>query len=494
MLQDIKNASKHSFVYSIGNISLKLLGLILIPYYTNEAYLSHEAFGALALLEATMQLASGLFGLALAHGLKRWFWDNKYINKQKEIFFTAFSSLLVIIIPIILLSLLISDNLSLLIFKSKEYELLLKLTLITAGLKVVNGLTLTLLKLQSKSILFAITQFSSLLITLAVIFWGLVYKKMGLDAIWIGYLSGEVFIFIALIYVVIRNIKFKFNFIIILEMFHYGLPLMLTSTAGIILVITDRFMLNSTEGLVDTGIYSLGVRIANTLQIIITTSLASGLTPLLMKKMNESGNQRYYSKVMTYTSFVFVFGLLFLSLFSLEFLKIFTNAKIYWESANIIAIISYSLLFGLIRNNANIGLIIVKDTKSIGILTLVISIINLVLNYLFIPWWNMYGAALATLIAQLLFLFFMVILSQKKYYIPYEWKKILVLIVLSALMIYIANRISMLNVWLRMSIKSVFLMSFPFILYFFGFYEKIELENIKKIISVILNSQNRKMK
>jgi len=52
----------------------------------------------------------------------------------------------------------------------------------------------------------------------------------------------------------------------------------------------------------------------------------------------------------------------------------------------------------------------------------------------------------------------------------------------------------MLNVWLRMSIKSVFLMSFPFILYFFGFYEKIELENIKKIISVILNSQNRKMK
>src|SRR6056297_224965 len=99
MLQDIKNASKHSFVYSIGNISLKLLGLILIPYYTNEAYLSHEAFGALALLEATMQLASGLFGLALAHGLKRWFWDNKYINKQKEIFFTAFSSLLVIIIP-----------------------------------------------------------------------------------------------------------------------------------------------------------------------------------------------------------------------------------------------------------------------------------------------------------------------------------------------------------------------------------------------------------
>ncbi|NOQ25216.1 MAG: oligosaccharide flippase family protein [Bacteroidales bacterium] len=494
MLQDIKKASKHSIIYSIGNIGIKIIGLILIPYYTNAKFLSHDDFGALAILEATMQLASGFLGMALSHGLKRWYWDKKHIKHQKDIFFTAFSFLLAILIPVILLLLTISDKISLLIFDNIDYVLLLKLTLITAGFKVINGLTFTLLKLKSKSVLFALVQISSLIITLTVIIGGLIYKNLGLEAIWIGNLVGEIFIFIALSFVVVKNISFKFNTKILVEMFNYGLPLMLTSVAGVILLTTDRYMLNSTEGLVDTGIYSLGSRIANTLQVIISTSLVSGLTPLLMKKMNDTGNQRYYSKIMTYTSFIFVLGLIGLSLFSLEILKVFTNAKIYWESAGIVAIVSYALLFGFIRNNANIGLIVVKDTKSIGILTLIISIFNIGLNYFFIPLWNIYGAAFATLISQLLFLGFMIYISQKKYFIPYEWKKIIILIILSAIVVFIGYKISFLNVWLRIGIKSMLLIGFPFVLFLFNFYDKVEIESVKDIVSAVFNSKKAKKK
>lgn len=485
MLQDIKKASKHSIIYSIGNIGIKLIGLILIPYYTNEKYLSHDDFGALALLEATLLLVTGILGMAMAQGLQRWYWDKNYIEHQKTIFFTAYSFLLVVITPVLFILLTISDKITGLIFDNLDYVLLLKLTLITAGFKVLNSLTLTLLKLKSKSLLYAFVQVFSLVLTLVIILGGLIYRNLGLEAIWIGNLAGEIFIFIALIFVVIKNISFKFDGKILVEMFNYGLPLMLTSIAGIILMTTDRYMLNSSEGLVDTGIYSLGLRIANTLKVIISTSLISGLTPLLMKKMNEERNQRYYSKVMTYTSFIFIMGLLGLSLFSLEILKIFTNSPIYWESASIVAIISFSLLFGLMRNNANIGLIIVKDTKSIGVLTLITGAVNIILNYFFIPIWNIYGAAFATLISHLLFLLFTFYLSQKKYFIPYEWKKIVTLIIISIIIVFIGYQISFLNVWLRIGIKSIMLISFPFVLLLFDFYEKVEIQNIKGIIQMV---------
>lgn len=489
MLKDIKNTSKHTFIYSIGNIGIKLLGLVLIPFYTNEVYLSHEDFGALALLEATMQVATGIMGMAMANGLQRWYWDKKYRAKQKSIFFTAYSFLFAVLLPFLILSFIFTPHLSELIFSSKAFVFLLKLTVAAAALKVINSLTLTLLKLKSKSILYATVQIASLLITFLVIIGGLVYKNMGLDAIWVGYLAGEIFVFAVLLVVVVNNITFKFEVKILKEMFNYGLPLMLTSVAGVILLTTDRYMLNSMAGLVDTGIYSLGSRLANTLKVVVTTSIISALTPLLMQKIDDPNHQRHYSKIMTYSSFVFIMALLALSLFSLEILKVFAKSVIYWESAGIVAILSYSLLFGLMRSNANMGLIIVKDTKSIGLLTLVTTLINIGLNYWFIPIWNIYGAALATFLSQFLFLGLTIHIAQKRYRINYEWWKLIVCVVLSGAFVAVGLAISDVEIVLRLVIKSVLFVSFPFILVLFGFYEKIEVETIKELVGKLVRNK-----
>lgn len=492
MLKDIKNTTKHSFIYSFGNIGIKLLGLLLIPYYTNQVYLSHEDYGALALLEATLQVVTGIMGMAMASGLQRWYWDKQYITKQTSIFFTAYSFLLVVLIPLLLLLFTYANEISKLIFGSTNFEVLLKLTFATAALKVINGLTLTLLKLKSKSVLFATVQLVSLLITFLVIIGGLVYKNMGLDAIWIGYISGELFVFISLLVVVAKNSTISFEYKVLRQMFNYGLPLMLTSVAGVILLTTDRYMLNSLSGLVDTGVYSLGARLANTLKIVVASSIISALTPLLMKKIDDPNNQRYYSKIMTYSSFVFTMALLALALFSLDILKLFARSSIYWESAGIVAVISYSLLFGLMRSNANIGLIVVKDTRSIGLLTLVTTVVNILLNYWFIPIWNIYGAASATLLSQFLFLGLTIFIAQKQYHINYEWRKLIIMVVLSALFVAIGIGITEMNVALRLLIKSAMLLSFPFILFLSNFYEEVEVETIKSFFKDRLKRNDKR--
>jgi O-antigen/teichoic acid export membrane protein len=40
MLSNIKLAFRNSLIYGLGNVSIKLAGLILIPLYTNPQYLS----------------------------------------------------------------------------------------------------------------------------------------------------------------------------------------------------------------------------------------------------------------------------------------------------------------------------------------------------------------------------------------------------------------------------------------------------------------------
>ena len=70
---------------------------------------------------------------------------------------------------------------------------------------------------------------------------------------------------------------------------------------------------------------------------------------------------------------------------------------IYWESANIVAILSFSFFFSMLKDSAFIGLQIVKRTKIAGLLITLSSLINLGLNILLIPRFSIYGAAIATL-------------------------------------------------------------------------------------------------
>jgi len=47
MLKDVKSTIKNALVYGLGNVSVKLVGLVLIPVYTNPVYLSMDDYGVL---------------------------------------------------------------------------------------------------------------------------------------------------------------------------------------------------------------------------------------------------------------------------------------------------------------------------------------------------------------------------------------------------------------------------------------------------------------
>ncbi len=492
MLKDIKETSKHSAVYLIGNIAIKVTGLILIPLYTNPKYLSIIDYGALAILEATVILLVGIIATPMRSSLIRWYWDKKYVAHQKSIFYSTIAFLLIIIIPTTLILIHYSDFLSSLLFKSIDYTLILKFTFLSIGFKILNDQILNLAKLQSKSLLYSSALILKLTLILGIILWGIMLKGYGLIIIWQANAIGEFIILLLLIPYASKNIKISFQKKILKEMLAYGFPLMLAATSGVLLAVTDRYMLNSMSGMEKTGIYSLGFRIANTLKIVISSSLALALAPLLMKKIHTEGSRRFYSKVMTYTGFIFTLGLLGLSLFSLEILKIFTGSAEYWAANGVIPIISFALFFGLLKDNITIGLIIEKKTKVIGLLIFITSMLNIILNLLFIPIWDIYGAALATVCSQMFFFITMAVQAQKAYFIPYEWKKIATLFLLALLLIIFSLTISDMNIILRLPIKIALFVSFPFILYLLHFYDDVELVQIKNIFKTWRNPKKLK--
>jgi O-antigen/teichoic acid export membrane protein len=100
----------------------------------------------------------------------------------------------------------------------------------------------------------------------------------------------------------------------------------------------------------------------------------------------------------------------------------------------------------------------------------------------FIPLWGIIGAAFATLTAQLIYWLITYYYSQKEYHIPYEINKILILLVVGGILSCAGLVINDLSLPLRLMIKSACLISFPFILALFNFYEPVELQAIRGFV------------
>jgi len=87
MLDDIKSALKNTIIYGIGNLSTKLIGFILLPLYTE--YLTVHDYGILGVLEVSSQVVITIFSFGLYQAFFRWYWDKRYINRQRSVFFTC---------------------------------------------------------------------------------------------------------------------------------------------------------------------------------------------------------------------------------------------------------------------------------------------------------------------------------------------------------------------------------------------------------------------
>ena len=78
LLNSIKQTSKDTIVYGLGNIAVKIIGFLLIPLYTNPRFFSVDDFGVIAILDITGLVMISVIASGLPQSLMRWYWKKTY--------------------------------------------------------------------------------------------------------------------------------------------------------------------------------------------------------------------------------------------------------------------------------------------------------------------------------------------------------------------------------------------------------------------------------
>jgi O-antigen/teichoic acid export membrane protein len=477
MLENLKNALRNTVIYSIGNLSSKLLGLILIPLYTDKLTVSE--YGILGMMEITAQVFTAIFGMSLYNAFFRWYWDKEHTGSQKSMYFTILAFVLALALLLNLVFWPLHGSLSSLLIGSSDYAYLVMLILLISLLDAQALVTNTLIRLQEKPVFYTLLHIAKILTNLLFTVYFIAWRGKKVEGIYEAQLIGNAVYYLVVSRFIFKNIEFRFERNLLKNMLKFSYPLLFTSLAGIILTISDRYVLRFISDLAFVGIYSLGFKIANTLRVFVITSVNLAIQPMIFKMIDQPDNKRFYSKIMTYFSYGLMICVLGLSLFGRELIKFLSQTNPdYWEAFSIVPVISLAIFFGMLRDVSLTGINISKKTVVNAKSVIVVAAVNIGLNILLIPPLGYMGAAIATLISQMLYFLFIYYFAQKYFPIKYEITKVIKIIGAGILIYSISILSNEMSLLARLLIKSLLLISFPFILYPLKFYEPIELNSL----------------
>ncbi len=477
MLADFRKLFRQSAIYGLGMLSTKLAGFVLIPLYTKSFTLAE--FGVLGLLEVSAAVVLSFFSFALYSGFFRWYWDKSAENKKESLFFTVTLFQIGIVIVTYFVAQPFLKSISQLILKSPDYSNLLRLMLISSLMQIILIMPNTLMRLQEKPWLFTLANVLQLIFSLVVTVYFVAYRHAGIEGIYYGQIVGSLAFASVLIRYTIRNMVFKFETALLRELIVYCFPIFLSGVALVMLNVTDRYSLNELGNMADVGLYSYGFKLANTLNVFLITSVNFAIQPMIYRMMNAPGNKLFYGKLLTYYTFgTMIFGL-GMMVFGMEITKLLAKRVDYFDAWHIFPFIIYSIVFGMMKDVATTGLSISKKTKVIAITVFITAVLNLVLNYILITLIGSQGAALSKMLSMLVFFLLTLYYAQKVYPIPYELKRIALMLVIAAGLYIISILFNSWDLIPRLGAKSMLILSYPFVLYVFRFYEPVELDRIR---------------
>lgn len=238
----------------------------------------------------------------------------------------------------------------------------------------------------------------------------------------------------------ILSIRFKFNFSLWKEMMVYSLPLVIVGMGGMVNEVFDRLMLRWWQpGSVvfkeeQVGIYSACYKLAILITLFIQ-AFRLGAEPFFFKQAEGQNPQKVYARVMKF--FVIVVTLMFLvvSLY-LNVWKLFI-APSYWSGLKVVPILLFANIFLGIYYNLSIWYKLSNKTSAGAYITLGGTLITIVINFFFIPYFGFMASAWATFSCYFFMMASCYLWGQKKYPIPYAAKKLLGYMVLVVLLYFI---------------------------------------------------------
>ena len=483
IIDHIKRTIQLGSIYSIGSISQGALFVLLFPIYTS--FLSPQDFGIIGLISITVSLLTRFVSSPLNSAFTRFYYAPEYREKSGILLFNLFLWALLIITCFAVIFWRISEYLAGILLQDRNLAHLLKIYALILFLQPFSSLFLCLLRMLERAKYFVFTSISSLLLSAGLTLYLLTVLKKGVLALIVGNLLSLIVTIIMVLPVFIKKSTFKLSRSTLIPPLKYAYPLLLSEYSNLLIQSGDRYVLRIFNSVSTVGLYSFGYQIAGILQTALVTPLKQALQPVVLKQEEDPEAIRHLLRMgATYFYLIGCAACLLISLFSREILMLFARKEVFWAAWVIVPTITYSYVQHGLGNFVGWGMGLMKKSFHVSGIVLVAALVNIGLNFLFIPQWGMLGAAFATMVSYIVWNFLKAYYSAKFYDLHFEVGRLLHItgigFGLYGLSLLVANNR---GIGTDVALKLLFFFGYPLILWGTGFFSEGEKEYLLKPVN-----------
>jgi len=480
---DIKDESKllakHSIVYGFGNMLNNLAAFLLLPIYTR--YLTPTDYGIKELVALSTQVVSILLATAISSAMYRFYFDYDDEKNRNEVLSTSIVTIGGAGLVVIFLLSFFTKPLAKVILNSADLYIYFIISFSGLWFQILNDIGYNYLKLKQKSLTFVMFSFGKLVLAILLNIYLIIYLKMGVMGVFISTLVSSVVVALILIVPILIKTGLRFSPQKIKDMLKFGLPLIPAQLGAFIVHLSDRFFLKAYTSIAETGIYSLGYRFGAIPNNFISGPFNQIWQPRRFELYKQEDSEYVFGKIFTYFLFSMFFVGLGISILTKDVLMIMADPQ-FWSAYKIVPIIVLATTIFSFHYHFNMGILISKKTKYLFYINFSNGIIVLLLNFLLIKPFGIWGAAYATLLAFIYKVSLTYYFSSKYYKVYFEFARLGKLIVVAAFIYGISLLFNFNNIYLNFFIKTILIFTYPLFLYFIGFFTRDEISKVREFI------------
>lgn len=408
----VKLIGKDMIRYVPAKIIPAIIGVISIPVFTN--IFPPDEYGIYSMAVSAVSLVSNILTGWLAFSALRFYDQFKDENKEKTFFTTIFTTLFAINLMIVLLGIISYTLLNDVIVDYKYIFLFSFFILLSAPfMKITKKILRADRDINIYSFLTILLPSGKLAL---VLLFNQYLNFLGVSMLLLATIITEILI----VLIAILRIKPDFNFSYFnknfsIKIFKYGFPLMFTSILTWILSVSDRYIIGFLRSSEEVGFYSISYSIGSQSLNLIVMMLMLAAFPIIIKAWNNH-DKKYISVLLSrLVKYYYVLTVpIVMALFVLSPMLIeILSSEEYHQGYLVMPWIGLGIFFMGLSQYIHKIWELNEDTRFIMVLNFVSAIINLILNFIFVPKFGFIAAGFSTFISYLFYCIIAYFMSKK---------------------------------------------------------------------------------
>jgi O-antigen/teichoic acid export membrane protein len=476
MFERLKELVRHSAVYGFGSIVARVLGVLLLPLYTR--YLTPGDFGLIETLVALSAVLTALVAQAMKSAFFRFYFDSEDERRRLLVVRTAFWYVFAASTATLVAGIVLSQPISWVLFGTTSHDGLVIAAFVGLWAAMNYEQMTSLFRVEQRPGPYVTATLANVAITIAATVLLVVVFEQGPLGVLVGNFTGTLIVYASLLTYNRRALGLQFDRTLYRAMNRFGLPLVPSAVALWLTNFSDRFFLVKLSDLHEVGLYSIGVRLASAIVLLLTAfRLAWPAFAYSIEDDREAG--RTYSFVLTYVVYVCCWLALGLGLLAPWLLKLITT-KPFYPAQNVVA----PLAFGVAAFGAyvvvQIGTGRARQTRTNWLVTGLAAAVDVVLNLALIPPYGRMGAAIATVSAYTVLFVAMAWRAQSVFPVPYQWRRVATLAVAAVGLTVLGKLIGG-----PLALALGLTVAYPLVLALLGFYLPAERRRLLRFLPIL---------